>query len=64
MGKFIGMLKLYRSNTKYNLFPMDNLLGRQLNYNVQTPVYEGPLDLLLNSSSMPNWMLRPSRWQW
>ena len=27
---------------------MVNLLGRQLNYNVQTPVYEGPLDLLLN----------------
>ena len=27
---------------------MDNLLGRQLNYSVQTPVYEGPLDLLLN----------------
>jgi segregation and condensation protein A len=27
---------------------MDNLLGRQLNYNIQTPVYEGPLDLLLN----------------
>ena len=27
---------------------MENLLGRQLNYNVQTPVYEGPLDLLLN----------------
>lgn len=27
---------------------MDNLLGRQLNYNVQTPVYEGPFDLLLN----------------
>ena len=27
---------------------MDNLLGRQLNYTVQTPVYEGPLDLLLN----------------
>src|SRR5215510_15795270 len=26
---------------------MDNLLGRQLNYTVQTPVYEGPLDLLL-----------------
>jgi segregation and condensation protein A len=26
---------------------MENLLGRQLNYNVQTPVYEGPLDLLL-----------------
>jgi len=27
---------------------MDNLLGRQLNYRVQTPLYEGPLDLLLN----------------
>ena len=27
---------------------MENLLGRQLNYNVQTPVFEGPLDLLLN----------------
>ena len=27
---------------------MGNLLGRQLNYNVQTPVYEGPLDLLLS----------------
>ena len=27
---------------------MDNLLGRQLNYKVQTPVYEGPLDLLLS----------------
>jgi len=27
---------------------MENLLGRQLNYTVQTPVYEGPLDLLLN----------------
>jgi segregation and condensation protein A len=27
---------------------MDNLLGRQLNYRVQTSVYEGPLDLLLN----------------
>src|SRR5260221_5515126 len=27
---------------------MDNLLGRQLNYIVHTPVYEGPLDLLLN----------------
>ncbi len=26
---------------------MDNLLGRQLNYTVRTPVYEGPLDLLL-----------------
>lgn len=27
---------------------MDNLLGRQLNYKVQTPVYEGPMDLLLS----------------
>jgi len=27
---------------------MENLLGRQLNYTVQTPVYEGPLDLLLD----------------
>ena len=27
---------------------MENLLGRQLNYKVHTPVYEGPLDLLLN----------------
>lgn len=27
---------------------MDNLLGRQLNYSVQTPVYDGPLDLLLD----------------
>ena len=27
---------------------MDNLLGRQLKYNVQTPVYDGPLDLLLS----------------
>lgn len=27
---------------------MENLLGRQLNYTVRTPVYEGPLDLLLD----------------
>ncbi len=27
---------------------MENLLGRQLNYKVQTAVYEGPLDLLLD----------------
>ncbi|MBI4759925.1 MAG: segregation and condensation protein A [Chloroflexota bacterium] len=27
---------------------MENLLGRQLTYKVQTPVYEGPLDLLLS----------------
>ena len=33
---------------RYNLFTMDNLLGRQLNYTVQTPVFEGPLDLLLS----------------
>lgn len=27
---------------------MENLLGRQLNYTVHIPVYEGPLDLLLD----------------
>jgi len=27
---------------------MENLLGRQLNYTVQTPVYAGPLDILLS----------------
>lgn len=27
---------------------MDNLLGRQLHYTVHTPVYDGPLDLLLD----------------
>jgi len=27
---------------------MENLLGRQLNYTVQTPVYAGPLDVLLS----------------
>jgi segregation and condensation protein A len=27
---------------------MDNLLGRQLNYTVETPDYQGPLDLLLD----------------
>jgi segregation and condensation protein A len=27
---------------------MENLLGRQLNYTFHTPVYEGPLDLLLD----------------
>ena len=32
----------------YNSLVMDNLLGRQLNYTVHTPVYDGPLDLLLN----------------
>ena len=26
---------------------MENLLGRQLNYTIHTPVYEGPMDLLL-----------------
>jgi len=34
--------------TGYNFLPMDNLLGRQLKYNVSTPAYEGPLDLLLS----------------
>ncbi len=32
----------------YNSSPMENLLGRQLNYTVHTSVYEGPLDLLLD----------------
>lgn len=32
----------------YNSSPMENLLGRQLNYTVRTSVYEGPLDLLLD----------------
>jgi segregation and condensation protein A len=32
----------------YNSSPMGNLLGRQLNYTVHTPVYEGPMDLLLD----------------
>ena len=32
----------------YNSRSMENLLGRQLNYTVHTPVYDGPLDLLLN----------------
>lgn len=27
---------------------MENLLGRQVNYTFHTPVYDGPLDLLLN----------------
>ncbi|NJC95267.1 MAG: hypothetical protein FIB03_02840 [Anaerolineae bacterium] len=36
------------SGLRYNSQPMENLLGRQLNYTVHTPVYEGPLDLLLN----------------
>ena len=27
---------------------MENMLGRQSGYTVQLPVYEGPLDLLLN----------------
>lgn len=33
---------------RYNFLAMENILGRQLNYKVQTPVYEGPLDLLLD----------------
>lgn len=32
----------------YNFPPMENLLGRQIHYHFQTPVYEGPLDLLLS----------------
>ena len=33
----------------YNLRAMENLLGHQISgYKVQTPVYEGPLDLLLS----------------
>jgi segregation and condensation protein A len=32
----------------YNPRSMENLLGRQINYTVHTPVYDGPLDLLLN----------------
>src|ERR1043165_7599843 len=36
------------TSKEYNLTPMENFLGRQLNYKVQTPVYEGPLDLLLD----------------
>lgn len=27
---------------------MENILGRQVNYTIHTPVYEGPLDLLLD----------------
>ena len=38
----------YADTQGYNSPPMENLLGRQLNYTVQTPVYEGPLDLLLD----------------
>lgn len=38
----------YPGTREYNSASMDNLLGRQLNYTVHTPVYEGPLDLLLN----------------
>src|SRR5437867_8934159 len=50
---FVEMSKLIRhakiiSYAEYNLLPMENLLGRQLNYKVQTPDYEGPLDLLLD----------------
>jgi segregation and condensation protein A len=38
----------YADSQGYNSPPMENLLGRQLNYTVQTPDYEGPLDLLLD----------------
>ncbi len=37
-----------RDGLLYNSLPMENLLGRQLNYTVHTSVYEGPLDLLLD----------------
>jgi len=52
LSKIIVDLTAFRkasvAGLRYNVHPMDNLLGRQLNYNVQTPVYEGPLDLLLS----------------
>ncbi len=56
MSQFIGHEMIISETSQvfktcevyYNLTPMENLLGRQLNYRVQTPVYEGPLDLLLN----------------
>lgn len=38
----------YADTREYNSTPMENLLGRQLNYTVHTSVYEGPLDLLLD----------------
>src|SRR5436190_834086 len=47
MSKFIWHIGII-SYGGYNSRSMDNLLGRQLNYTVHTPVYEGPLDLLLN----------------
>lgn len=47
MGKLIWHDKII-SYAGYNSPPMENLLGRQLNYTVHTSVYEGPLDLLLD----------------
>jgi segregation and condensation protein A len=38
----------YTPPREYNSTPMENLLGRQLNYTVHTSIYEGPLDLLLD----------------
>ena len=50
MGKLVCHTKIisYPDTGGYNSSPMDNLLGRQLNYTVRTSVYEGPLDLLLD----------------
>lgn len=50
MSKFVWHTKIisYPDTRGYNSLSMDNLLGRQLNYTVHTPVYEGPLDLLLD----------------
>jgi segregation and condensation protein A len=43
-----GKIISYADTQEYNCQPMENLLGRQLNYTVRTSVYEGPLDLLLD----------------
>src|SRR5688572_16769825 len=50
MSKLVWHAKIisYPDTQGYNSSPMDNLLGRQLNYTVRTSVYEGPLDLLLD----------------
>jgi segregation and condensation protein A len=47
MGKLVWHPEII-SYAEYNSPPMENLLGRQLNYTVRTTVYEGPLDLLLD----------------
>jgi len=50
MGKLVWHEEIisYADTQGYNSSPMENLLGRQLNYTVHTSVYEGPLDLLLD----------------